>query len=187
MVQQTQVNWSVPGSGGGLTLLHFGDDATSGDISARVTEFMTEARALIASDAGVSPGSLVRVLNTTTGTLEDQFTISPTGGGAGAGGSGLVPNAAQGLIRLRTSEIVNGRFLAGRIYVPGLPEGAINATGEISSTHLARLVAMGTALAGSPAPLHIWHRPTAGTGGVSAPISGVTAWNEFAVQRRRRS
>lgn len=187
MVQQTQVKWTVPGAGGGTTILHFGDDALSSDISAKVGAFMAAARPVVASAVAVSSNGLVRVLNTATGVLEDEFTITPTGGGSGSGGSGLVPNAAQGLIRFRTGAVVNGRFLAGRIYVPGLPSSAMNNSGEVAPSGLSGLVAIGTALVGNPAPLHIWHRPTALSGGSSAPVSGVSAWGEFAVQRRRRS
>lgn len=185
MVQQALVRWSVPGDGSGVSVIHYGDSATPAEISSSLSGFFTATRACLASDSSVTADPVVRQLDTATGALTGEVTIDITGAGAATGGSGLVPNAAQGLIRWRTSGIVNGRYLRGRMYVPGLPAAAVNATGGLNGLHATRLLAMGTAL-GIDTPIHVWHRPTNGAGGQSFPVTAVSVWSELAVQRRRR-
>lgn len=124
--------------------------------------------------ASVNPatGQTVEVFNTTT--LPIAFT---------AAGDAL-PNATQGLIRLRTGDFVNGRELRGRIFIPRWPEAASAAgvpmAGSITLMDDAvnALIAAGSA-AGDLAVYSTTHRQ------FSLVTSG-NAWTEWAVLRSRR-
>lgn len=103
--------------------------------------------------------------------------------GGGGQSSGLMSNATQGLIRLRTGVFAGGREIRGRLFVPGVTISAGLTSGDTSAGYRAALQAAADALiAYSPAAWLVWSRTNA-----QAPvITSASVWTEFAVLRSRR-
>lgn len=187
MVQQARLLWTAAGGAGGETALHFADSTPPADIVTMLQNFMNACRLTLANSTSVAADPILRELDTTTGALVGEQPLGGSPNIVGNAGTNAVPNAAQGLIRLRTSAVVNGRFVKGRIFVPGMASGMVASTGELSSTAMTQLATAGAALIVSGQPFLIWHRPKGGSGGSAAAVDTASAWNEFATQRRRRS
>jgi len=101
--------------------------------------------------------------------------------GTGNGGTGVVPNAAQGLIRLRTGVVVGARELRGRIFVPALVASPVS--GDVPSTIVAAMnVNVANLIADLNSELVVYSRAHAGF----ASVVAATAWTEFASLRSRR-
>lgn len=186
MVLQARVFWDAAGGAGGQTALHFGDANTPADVNAAVQAFFTAIRPALCNSTSASIDTVIRRYNVMSGELEEELNNPGTANIVGNGGISAVPNAAQGLIRLRTGTVVNGRVLKGRIYIPGMTSSAMTADGEVTSTMVTTLVGAGVALISATAPVNVWHRPVNGVGGIATLATGTSAWGEFAVQRRRR-
>jgi hypothetical protein len=126
-------------------------------------------------------------INEETGALIQVTSTTPvTGTGAAVGEIG--PVASQGLIRWRTSVVVNGRNLRGRTFVPGLTVAAYDDGGVIAGTKTAIDVAAAALIASATADLVIWHRPSvqgASDGSVAEVVTG-SLWTQLATMRSRR-
>jgi hypothetical protein len=116
------------------------------------------------------------------GELEDVDTTTPSTGAGGAGAGELLPRATQGLIRLRTGLIIDGRELRGRIFIPGLSE-SVNDNGTYAAASRATINTAAAALiSDANSTLLVWSKRWA----TEAPaLTGVTA-TEFAVLTSRR-
>lgn len=120
-----------------------------------------------------------------TGTLVDSWAEASAKTGQGAGNDNPVPDAAQVLVRWRTSSVVNGRFLVGRQFIPGL--GALNSTdGNVGGTSITIVQNAANALIASGTGLVVWHRPGPSGTGSSTAVSTASVWSELAVLRKRR-
>jgi len=97
-----------------------------------------------------------------------------------------VPDASQGLMRWSTGTIIDGRFVQGRTFIPGVSTSRVSQANLNAATQSAWNAAAVTLIAANVG-LSVWHRPVGGAGGFSAVVDGGTAWSEFAVLRRRRS
>lgn len=186
MVKQATLEWTAAGGAGGVTVTHWLDTTPAADIATKLHGFASALAPQLASGTTIRLGAELKEFNTASGALVGLEPITPFTPVVGSGGPSAVPNAAQGLIRLRTNQVVNGRLLQGRIYVPGLSTATQLGNGEVNSSGIAALVAAGGVLT-SELAFQVWHRPVLGAGGLSAPVVAVSAWTEFAVQRRRRS
>lgn len=166
--------------------MHFADAATLAEIYSALDGFVTVVDSALGSDVSVAIDPEVLTLNTVTGALESGESGTPPLAVAGLGGTTIVPNAVQGLIRWRTTAVVGGRFLRGRTYIPGMSQTTVFASGVMNTNGSGPLNAGAAALIATGL-FGVWHRPEGGAGGVFAPATSSGVWREFAVQRRRRS
>jgi hypothetical protein len=104
-----------------------------------------------------------------------------------------VPDAVMALARLKTATIFGGRFVQGRIYLPGLDQEQI-VGGNLGSSAQTAINNAGTTLAASAGNLVVWSRPlkdpddgSITRAGVQSDVTSITAWSELAVLRRRRN
>lgn len=185
MVQQVTVNWDAAGGAGGVTLINFLDTATVEGMAERVQLWMTQLRPALANTTSARAALTVRQFDTNEGGLTGEVTLLTQPNITGNGGTNAVPNAAQGLIQYRTGIVVNGRFLRGRHYIPGMASGMQSPAGELTSTATTALSTAGGLLLNT-GEFCIWHKPTGPANGVAHPATSATGWSEFAVQRRRR-
>lgn len=186
MVQQVLLRWAANGGAGGVSVLHASDIAVPADIQLSITAFLNALKPNLCTGTVVTTEPTVRKIGTADGVLTGLGSLPSPPTATGTGGSSAVPNLAQGLIRLRTNNVVNGRFLQGRIFVPGLSSNTMLSTGELNPTGVLALAGAGQALVDSGV-WGIWHRPVGGVGGVFSALSASSGWNEYASQRRRRS
>lgn len=124
----------------------------------------------------------VRIVNTGTGVLEGVDVV--TGATVpGVSTSEQLPRMTMALVQWRTAQVVNGRFLRGRTFLPGFNEGATDANGNIDPAVAAGVATEAndyvTAL-GTDAC--VWSR----THGVAASIDLATVWSEWAFMASRR-
>ena len=124
-------------------------------------------------------------LDAATGALTGQWAEATARVGTGAGGTEPVADATQILVRWKTNTIVNGRFVAGRTYIPGCASSN-EVSGNLAAATQSAIAAAGTTLIGSGAGLAVWHRPISGSGGSEQSPNSCVVWEEFAVLRRRR-
>ena len=105
----------------------------------------------------------------------------------GADAGEVLPTTLNGLIRWATGNVVAGRQLKGRTFVPA-PVEAENTTGGV--VNAAYITGVGTAisalLGAANAELVIWSRPTPERLGSHGTVIGGTVWQQWAVQRGRR-
>lgn len=178
----TQMWWS-PGTVGGSTA-----DAT--DILARFRACWEAAKSLIDQTITIDYDPICIAVEATTGVLTGAFAGTDPSSTVCTGTGDALPRQTQGLVRLQTSTVIDGRRLRGRIYVPGPLEAANTATGIPSSSYTSTITA-GFATIFTPGATGsnavIWHRPQAGSGGNAAVITGVSTATTWSVLRSRRS
>lgn len=137
----------------------------------------------------------VAELEDTTGEVQAVYAVTAGTFDPSFAGDAL-PHAAQGLVRLQTQTFVSGRRVRGRIFVPGLTEGA-NTNGVPNANTIASLTAFGTALIQVTGPeLVIYTRPRLADPDATPPVSArvgshsvvtaAAAWDQWAVLRSRR-
>lgn len=183
-----QVRTEFTGTQGGpfLNTLYFG--TVGGTAQQAVTAagtFWGAVDADMANNLTWATLAEVDTLNEVTGALLATDVTTPVTG-TGADASNQAAFATQGLIRLSTDEIQNGRRVRGRIFVPGMTtaneaEGLLDAAVITSwNTAIAALIADATST------LNVWHRPVNGAGGAQATVTGGSTSNQFAILRSRR-
>lgn len=177
------VNHSGPAAG--LNVMHWqGDLDTPGlaqDAADAVSQFLEEISGAISGQQTMRVDPEVVQINAATGALENVASVS-TSPVVGAGGTNLAGQALSILFRWNTGTVVNGRFLKGRTYIPGMSPGTIAANGELAPATADILLAATVGLIG-PGAFSVWSP----TGGVAYDVSSASIWSELAVQRRRRS
>lgn len=155
---QVRVTWSGPSSP--LISTFYGDSGggTAAQAASAVSGFMASLDDNLNSAYTWALDTDVREINEATGAL---LGITPvTAAGATAGSGGTLIDLLQGLIVWRTTDVVDGRLLRGRTFVPGIEEER-NAAGGIpvSSFRDAVSGAAATLIASPTFSPQVWHRP----------------------------
>lgn len=176
------------------TNLYFNAEPTNVGIAlARVSQFFTDLRPVMRTGITTNVESEVRVIDPSTGTVTDIVVGAEQAPIAAAAAGSIAPPATQGLIRLQTSGLRLNRQVQGRIFVPGVTVAAVSPTGTAQAAYQTALTDAATALraATSGVQLVVWSRPRTLTGpvglpGQQSPVTGASAWQNFAVLRSRR-
>lgn len=177
--------WTAPSTPGGVTVMYADDLVNIDDLRSALGTLWGAIDNQLATGVTWSVDTSGRVLNAATGTLTG-FWASPTPyTGTGALSGSAVANAAQILLQWRTSDIVAGRLVQGRTYVPGMGAGLLSG-GQIAEASRAAMQAAAETFADAPSSISIWHRPKNGSGGSLHNVGSAACWAELAVQRRRR-
>jgi hypothetical protein len=99
-----------------------------------------------------------------------------------AGGTGPLPRANQGLIRMGTALYLNGRRVVGHLFIPGVVS-AVNNNGAPTTAYVSSLQTAANALMNDAQTFWcVYSR----VNGVAAIINAPVAKNYFAVLRSRR-
>lgn len=193
IIREILVNWSSAASPGGVSVLHVGSSTSVAAQRIAVNDALTALTAIQHTGTVYTVAQDGRELDDTTGTLTGTWSDSTPFTDNGQLGE-PVPNAAQGLIRMTTALVVDGRIVKGRLYVPGIAASRVT-LGEVNA---ATQGVLSTAFADmrDSGELLIWSRPRAAGSGVngdlparlgsSAPVTGLSGWSELAVMRSRR-
>lgn len=164
-----------------LSTLHF--EATAGTAQQAVTAagtFWGAVDALIDSEVDWTTEPDVSTFST-AGVLEDVTSTTPVTGTGSSVGDAL-PLATQALIRLRTGNIVAGRELRGRIFVPALVEASNDNGNVLAASRTTLDTAIATLIGSANADLTIWSR----THTLTAAVQTGSTWTQFAQLRSRR-
>lgn len=182
MVVELIGSWSGPGRTPKLNIWHGADGAAPDAVAAAVRAFYDGIKAEIADTYSVAIEPNYRILDATTGAMTDAGLLT-TGTAAVEGTSSLgpLPDAVSALVRWNTGMIVNGRFLKGRTFVPGVSYDNLTG-GNMSAGCVTTFNTAAAALVNLDAGFAVWSR----TAGVVHPVIAGDTWTEYATQRRRR-
>lgn len=184
-IREILTDWTLPSGSGHVSVMYFNPADPIATQRTNLHTFWTAVKAFQSTGTIYVIRTTGRELDVNTGVLTGAWSEASVKNGAGGAGSVSVPDADQALLQWRTPTIVNGRFLRGRTFVPGLGIGHTSG-GNVLPTTATALAGAAAALVGSATPPHVWHRPIAGSGGQSVAANTVTCWSEFAILRRRR-
>jgi len=184
MPREIITDWVTPGGSGFVSVMYFDLGSPAAAQRSALGAFWNNVDALLDSNALWTIRTDGRELDDATGTLTGAWSEATAYTGAGALAGQCVPDAAHVLFRWGTGVVVNGRFLKGRTFVPGLSTAQI-LEGNVATAAVTTFNTAAAALTSSS--LGVWHRPVAGAGGVFQDVTTGTVWNELAVLRQRRN
>lgn len=146
-----------------------------------VGTFWAAVDALMDSSVTWLTNADVETVDQTNGQVTAVTSTTPASG-AGGGGALSLPIAAQGLVRWRTGDYINGREIRGRWFIPGLSTTS-NTDGVVTPASVTVIQNAATALIADPDTiLNIWSRAN----NTARAVTSGSAWNQFAVLRSRR-
>lgn len=193
-LRQIRVVWSgLPGTPY-LTLFHFEYIVGKEDPAmVAVSAFLQSCQTSIALGllGHIEPDQ--NIIDAASGQIEAIETSTAGLDRTGSNASEPLPPATNGVVRLSTDNVLNGRRVRGRLFLPspcesssnGAPVAAyLTAVGGASNTLLTA--------SGSHGLWSVYSRPRAATSpsgaraGTWSEIRSVSVWNKWGVQRRRR-
>jgi len=179
-----QIVWSgAQVNGNGLSTFYFSDaGGTPSQAVTAVTTFLgaTEDRRVIGTRWDFFGD--VPVINVTTGALQ-AINSATAAFGTGTMAGDALPAQNQGLMRLITSTIVNGRLLRGRLFLPAPGEADNGAGGTVSATYTGDYnTAMATLISDPNSVYQIWSH----THGAAGDVTSGSVWTKWAALRSRR-
>lgn len=153
---RVRTSWAGPGGSPWLTTLYYRIVASNNQAGAdaarsKTINFLNQQITAVHTSVTLALDQTVDVLDEATGALTGSFTVAAFGG-AGTATGDLLPLTTQGVLRINTSTILNGRRLRGKIFVPGYTE-ARNVAGAPDSVMIANTnTAAAQLLAGAADP-----------------------------------
>lgn len=184
-IRQIITDWETPAGSGEVTVMYFIAEADVADQRAALASFWGDLDGTLTVDTNWRIRDAGVDVDETTGTLVDAWSDFNVYQGAGAAPSAPVPDASQLLLRWRTTTIINGRFLQGRTYVPGLA-AANTIGGNVSPAVLSGGAVFITDFLDALVGFSVWHRPSDEGPGQAVSVTSGGIWSELAVLRRRR-
>lgn len=185
MPREILVDWTTPAGGGFRTVLFFGLGNPVADQRADIGTLLGTIDNLLDSNTLWTVETSGRELDDATGSLTGVWSDSIATNGAGMLAGQCVPDAAQVLLRWTTDTIVNGRFVKGHSFIPGLSTANI-LEGNLAAATVTTIQGAVNAFVADANAFGVWHRPVGGAGGVFVECDTGSVWPEFAVLRRRR-
>lgn len=178
--------WTGQNSPGGLSIMYFNETAaTATEQRAALQAFWTGIKGNLTSTTSWSIDPEGREINEANGTLVGAWADGAARVGSGTISSRPVPNASQLLFRWATADVVNGRRIKGRTFVPGFA-AELSDGGEVSPAYVATMSTAATNFVFANVGFGVWHRPGEVTGGSHHSATAGSCWRELAVQRGRR-
>lgn len=180
------LDWTTAAGGGRKSVIYASTDSVPSAQLADLKTFFEAIKTDLASSTIVTFPSTGRELDPASGGLTGEWSTAAPAPTQGTGLGSPVADASQILLRWRTGVVRRGRFVTGRLFIPGATSATIN-NGNVSAATLGRINAAAGPLVASPNGIVVWARPTASQPGSSYEVNAASAWSEFAVLRRRRS
>lgn len=186
MVRQILVDWTTINGSGKVSVFNFSESADVAEQRLALNGFLATVDAIMHSTTSWVIRTSGKELDTASGSLTGVWTDTPNYAGTGAISAGHpLADATQALVQWHTDEIIGGRFVQGRTFLPGIAQGA-STDGNLGPTSVTLVANAGQAFADATGGPWIWHRPTNGAGGALSAVQAATCWSELAVLRRRR-
>nr|CRY96233.1 hypothetical protein [uncultured prokaryote] len=184
-LNEVLIDWLIPGGQPGVSVLYYTDSTPANTSRTALGSALTAMKTLFVSGVQASIRTEGRVIDEVTGGLTGAWADPNPISVAGTGPGNPVPNASMVLLQAKTGQVVKGRFLQGRTYLPGLPVTATSG-GEVATSPANTITSAfnGSYLTTSGAV--IWSRPGPKGPGTFKLISSYTVWRELAVLRHRR-
>lgn len=186
MPAEILVDWTTPAGNEHRNVMYFDATLSIGAQRTALSTFLTAVKASLSNQVSYSIEQSGRVLDDATGALVGSWSQATALTGSGGSATQPVADATQILFRWFTPSIVNGRFLKGRTFIPGLFSGGLSG-GNLLAAQVTGLSAAANTFANDPAGFGVWHRPSQGAGGDFVLTTSGSVWSELAVLRRRRN
>jgi len=186
MPPEILVDWTTPSGSDHRSVMMFGLVSTPAEQRDALSDFLNTIKSQLEDSTSFTIETAGRELDDATGALTGVWSEATSYTGVGVVSGQVVADATQGLMQWRTDHIVNGRFLQGRTFIPGLSASHLS-NGNLSSTAITAWTGAGQALIDAAVQFGVWHRPVLGSGGVFWAADTAACWGELAVLRRRRS
>lgn len=184
-IREILVDWTTSAGGGKRSVLYFESGIAVATQRTAVHTWLTTVKGVLAPSTTYTVETAGRELDDVTGGLTGAWGESSAKTGTGTGTGATAADATQIVNRWRTVTIINGRFLRGRTFIPGVSAGN-EVGGNLSSAALTLLQGAANTFIASGAGLIVWHRPGPGGPGSHDAVSTADVWTEFGVLRRRR-
>lgn len=185
MPREILTDWTFDSGEDGVSVMFFVDGFTVAAQRAALATFWGSVDSMLHNGTTWTIRQSGRELDNVSGTLTGVWTDPTVYTGTGAGTVNPVNDAAMILLQWQTSEIVNGRMVRGRTFVPGA-ELSTQEGGNLGAGFVGQLQTYQATLIAADVGLCVWHRPVSGSGGLNCLVETGTAWSEFAVLRGRR-
>lgn len=185
MPREILVDWTLASGSGKVSVFMFDPTPTIAAQRTALQTWLTAVKAHLDNSASYVIRTDGREMDDTTGALTGSWSETSAKTGTGGGTLEPVADATQMLVRWKTPTIVNGRFLQGRTFIPGLA-ASNEAGGNLASATSTSVQTANNALIASVSGLGVWHRPVSGSGGLFDLATTSNVWSELAVLRRRR-
>jgi len=185
MPREIVVDWTTASGGGKVSVFFFDTTGTVSNQRLDLATFLGNVDGALDNSVSWTIRVAGRDLDDSTGALIGAWTEGTTRTGVGNNATEPVADATQVLFQWHTGVIVNGRFLRGRTFIPGLTNSILS-NGNILAANVASFDAFAETFLASSDTFGVWHRPTSGTGGSFHLATSATVWSELAVLRRRR-
>lgn len=185
MPREILVDYTTPAGGGFRSVFMFGTASSVASQRIGLRNMLQAIDNYCSSSMTWTIETSGRELTDATGTLTGTWSEPTAYTGVGAVGAFPVADATQALVRWYTDHIINGRFLRGRTYIPGIAVSNIDG-GNLAPGAVTGIGSAAQQLINDAVQVGVWHRPVAGSGGQWWAADTADCWNEFAVLRRRR-
>lgn len=185
MPREIVVDWITPSGAGKASVFFFTNGNPIGDQRLALATFLGNIDGSLTVGTTWTVRTTGRELDDATGGLVDAWSDATVRTGTGGVGTEPVADSTQVLYQWHTGDIVNGRFLRGRTFIPGLAASNLD-SGNLDPAVASGFAGYGTTLISAGVGLGVWHRPQGGAGGQFETTNSCTVWTEFAVLRRRR-
>ena len=120
MVREIISDWTTAAGGGFVTVMFFDDVGVAATQRFALGTFWQDVCQVLHTSASVQIRTTGREFDTATGALTGQWTeTTPHLSGGDVSGQ-PVADSTQILCRWQTGQVVSGRFLQGRTFIPGL-------------------------------------------------------------------
>lgn len=184
-MREILVDWTTQAGSGMVGVFNFSDETPVNAQRVALGAFLGGMDEQLRTTTTWTVRQEGREVNDATGTLTGEWLDSAVVEGNGAGAQSAVADATQALIRWSTGVVVNGRFLKGRTFIPGLEIDVLSG-GNLTTAAQVAFTTAADGLATAGVGFSIWHRPTSGAGGSLHAVAAGSVWSELAVLRRRR-
>jgi len=185
MPREIEIQWTTQNGPGKVSVMYFNSGVAVATQRAAIKTWMNGTIGALDTSTSYVVATSGREWDSATGALTGAWSDATVQSGTGTASGEPLPDVCQVLYRWGTGTIVNGRFLTGRTFLPGVAR--INdVDGNLESAIRVALQSVGQTFATSGATPVVWHRPVSGSGGSEAQMTTCNVWSEFAVLRRRR-
>jgi len=135
MPREILTDWTTPAGGGFRSVTYWHLTPSVDDQRQAWNEFLIDISTILDDGTDWNVQTTGREMDDATGVLTGEWSDATVQSGGGAGAGETVPDASQMLIRWNTGEIVNGRFLKGRTFIPGVQVAGL-ASGNLSPANV---------------------------------------------------
>lgn len=190
-VYRVAARWEGFPGAPGYSNFHFGEFTGGADVEPmreRVQAFFSGLTTVLAADVVIRIPTTVEVFDEQSGMLTDYLDGDEELSVFGSGTSSAYAGPVGGVVNWLTATVSNGRRVRGRTFIVPMTAQAYENDGTLAGSTLARMREAADELVQDDfnSQFSVWSRPSGGSAGVLAPVTGYRVPDLAAVLRSRR-